>query len=102
MKFKGIGVTSATISNVAATMVSGVKVQALQAGQVASVTETSVALQAGVAVPAVNTFISSTDANGGQGYLRKVKWRFEMNDKQFDELLDSVRNIYRQAGWNWR
>lgn len=61
-----------TVSNVAANTVSGVKVQTLQATQVASVAETSVVLQAGVAAPAVNTFISSADANGGQGYLRKV------------------------------
>ena len=63
---------TATISNVAASSVSGVKVQTLQVAQVTSVTSTSVVLQAGVTAPAVNTFISSADANGGQGYLRKV------------------------------
>lgn len=62
----------ATVSDTAATGVAGVQVQTLAAAQVASVTANTVVLQAGAAVPAVGSFISSADANGGLGYLRKV------------------------------
>lgn len=61
-----------TVSNVVATAVSGAKVQTLQATQVASVTDNTVVLQAGIVAPIVGAFISSADANGGLGYLRKV------------------------------
>ncbi|MEN9374533.1 MAG: hypothetical protein RIR79_2085 [Pseudomonadota bacterium] len=65
---------TSTTSNIAANAINvpGVSVQTLPTHQVSTVTTNTVALQAGVTAPAIGTFISSTDANGGLGYLRKV------------------------------
>ena len=60
------------VSDSAATPVTGAVVKNMAASQVALVTANTVVLQAGVATPLVDQFISSAEANGGQGYLRKV------------------------------
>ena len=60
------------VSDSAATPVTGAVVKNMAASQVALVTANTVVLQAGAATPLVDQFISSAEANGGQGYLRKV------------------------------
>ena len=60
------------VSDSAATPVTGAVVTNMAASQVALVTANTVVLQTGVATPLVDQFISSAEANGGQGYLRKV------------------------------
>ena len=62
----------ALVSDTAATALAGVRSVQLSAAQVASVTADSVVLASAAPVPAVGTFIASSEANGGLGFLRQV------------------------------
>jgi hypothetical protein len=61
-----------TVSNISATPVADAEVRALKSSEVSSLTNSTIVLQAGLTAPAVGTFVSSSDANNGLGYLRKV------------------------------
>ncbi len=60
------------VSATTATVLPGVQAQALPAAQVSNVTASSFDLPAAASAPAVGSFVTSTEANGGQGFLRKV------------------------------
>jgi hypothetical protein len=61
-----------TVSATTAAVQPGVQAQTLPAGQVANVTATSFDLPVAASAPAVGSFVTSTEANSGQGFLRKV------------------------------
>ncbi|MDO9286150.1 MAG: DUF1566 domain-containing protein [Aquabacterium sp.] len=63
---------SLVVADQAATAVAGTTVQALEATQLAGIAADRITLQPGVAAPAVGSFVSSAEANGGLGFLRKV------------------------------
>jgi hypothetical protein len=62
----------AVVSDTVATATAGLAAVQLSATQVASVATGSVVLAAGAATPAVGSVISSSEANGGEGFLRRV------------------------------
>jgi len=60
------------VSDSAATAVTGAEIKNMAASQISLVTTNTIVLQPGVAAPLADQFVSSADANGGQGFLRKV------------------------------